>query len=112
MPITACPRRSRASARLLALSRTKSAYSVRGVRVTAAGGFDADTWRSTGIVYAVEVDAQCSQQELNDLLATVDAGVEIPKAIRAGTTVERAFPQRADLKEEGYSRLGEFRPAA
>jgi hypothetical protein len=85
--------------------------SVRGVRVTASGGFDADTWRSTGIVYAVEVDAQCSQQELDRLLATVDAVAEIPKAIRAGTTVERAFPQRADLKEEGYSRLGEFRPA-
>ena len=64
-----------------------------------------------GIVYAVEVDAQCSQQELGDLLATVDAVAEIPKAIRAGTTVERAFPRRADLKEEGYSRLGEFRPA-
>ena len=52
-----------------------------------------------GIVYAVEVDAPCSQQELNDLLASVDAVAEIPKAIRAGTTVERAFQQGADLRQ-------------
>lgn len=80
--------------------------SVRGVRVTASGGFDADTWRSTGIVYAVEVDAQCSQQELDHLLATVDAVAEIPIAIRAGTTVERGFPQSADLAECGLQGSG------
>ena len=65
---------------------------VQGVRVTASGGFNGETWQSTGIVYAIEVDAQCSRQDLDDLLAAVDAVAEIPKAIRAGTTVERALP--------------------
>jgi uncharacterized OsmC-like protein len=65
---------------------------VQGVRVTASGGFNGETWQSTGIVYAVEVDAECSRQDLDDLLAAVDAVAEIPKAIRAGTTVERALP--------------------
>jgi uncharacterized OsmC-like protein len=65
---------------------------VQGVRVTASGGFNRDTWQSTGIVYAVEVDAQGSPEDRARLLAAVDAVAEIPKAIRAGTTVERALP--------------------
>jgi uncharacterized OsmC-like protein len=65
---------------------------VQGVRVTASGGFNGDTWQSTGIVYAVEVDAQVSPEDRGRLLEAVDAVAEIPKAIRAGTTVERALP--------------------
>jgi uncharacterized OsmC-like protein len=65
---------------------------VQGVRVTASGGFNGDSWQSTGIVYAVEVDAQVSPEDRTRLLAAVDAVAEIPKAIRAGTTVERALP--------------------
>jgi hypothetical protein len=65
---------------------------LQGVRVTASGGFTGGTWQSTGIAYAVEVDAHCSPEDLAALLATVDAVAEIPKAIRAGATVERALP--------------------
>jgi uncharacterized OsmC-like protein len=63
---------------------------VHGARVTASGGFDGETWRSTGITYAVEVDSDSSQPDLGNLLAAVDAVAEIPKAIRLGATVERA----------------------
>jgi hypothetical protein len=62
---------------------------VRGVRVTASGGFDTDTWRSTGIGYVVDIDSPASAQELDALLEAVDAVAEIPKSIRAGATVER-----------------------
>jgi uncharacterized OsmC-like protein len=65
---------------------------LQGVRVTASGGFSADTWQSTGIGYAVEIDAQCSPQDVAALLATVDAVAEIPRAIRAGAAVERTLP--------------------
>jgi hypothetical protein len=62
---------------------------VRGVRVTAFGGFDTETWRSTGIGYVVDVDSPASAGELNTLLEAVDAVAEIPKSIRAGASVER-----------------------
>jgi uncharacterized OsmC-like protein len=62
---------------------------VRGVRVTASGDFDTDTWRSTGISYAVDVDSPASSTELGRLLETVDGVAEIPKSIRAGATVVR-----------------------
>lgn len=59
-----------------------------GVRVTADGAFD-DEWASTGIGYAVEVDAQASSDEVARLLEVVDQVAEIPRAIRAGAPVER-----------------------
>jgi uncharacterized OsmC-like protein len=62
---------------------------VRGVRVTASGGFDLETWQSTGIEYTVEVDGPGSPDELRDLLQAVDAVAEIPRAIRAGASVWR-----------------------
>lgn len=61
---------------------------VRGVEVTADGGFD-EGWGSTGVTYAVTVDSAASEHELADLLATVDAVAEIPRAIRAGADVRR-----------------------
>ena len=62
---------------------------VQGVRVTASGGFNTETWESTGIGYAVDVDSPASSGELDALLEAVDAVAEIPKSIRAGAPVER-----------------------
>jgi len=62
---------------------------VHGVRVTASGGYDTETWRSTGIAYVINVDSPASASDVAALLAAVDAVAEIPKSIRAGATVER-----------------------
>jgi uncharacterized OsmC-like protein len=62
---------------------------VDGVRVTATGAFD-ETWASTGITYAVELDSPADAATLDRLLAVVDEVAEVPKALRAGTTVSRA----------------------
>ena len=63
---------------------------IDGVRVRASGSFDSDTWASTGIVYGVDVDSPASVNELARLLDRVDEVAEIPRAIRAGATVQRA----------------------
>lgn len=63
-------------------------FTVGGVAVEADGGFD-DDWRSTGIDYAVTVDADAPPEDLAKLLAAVDELAEIPRAIRAGTRVTR-----------------------
>jgi OsmC-like protein len=63
--------------------------SVLGVRVTATGEFDTDTWRSRGIGYAVEVDTPSSPAQLDGLLQAVDSVAEIPRSIRAGANVQR-----------------------
>src|SRR5207245_1391262 len=60
---------------------------IDGVRVSAEGGFDAQTWVSSGIRYRVELSSPASAQELAVLLDRVDDLAEIPRAIRAGTTV-------------------------
>ncbi|MGA4508009.1 OsmC family protein [Propionibacteriaceae bacterium G1746] len=65
---------------------------VDGVRVIASGGLDESTWHSTGITYSVLVDSPAPIATVNDLVALVDAVAEIPKALRAGTTVERVAP--------------------
>ena len=62
---------------------------VHGVRVTASGGFNTETWESTGIAYKVDVDSPASPGELGTLLEVVDSVAEIPKSIRAGATVQR-----------------------
>ena len=62
---------------------------LKGVRVTAAGGFDTATWQSTGIDYSVEVSSDASAEQLAQLLEVVDQVAEIPQAIRAGATVRR-----------------------
>lgn len=66
------------------------ALPIDGVRVTARGGFDTATWQSTGIQYTVEIDSPIPQAQIDELVETVDAVAEIPKAIRAGAVVERA----------------------
>lgn len=62
---------------------------LKGVRVTATGGFDTATWQSTGIHYSVEVSSEAPVDELAHLLEVVDEAAEIPRAIRAGATVQR-----------------------
>ena len=62
---------------------------LHGVRVSAGGRFDADTWTSTGITYSVEISSNASDDEIARLLATVDEVAEIPRAVRAGATVHR-----------------------
>ena len=62
---------------------------IRGVRVTASGGFDAETWHSTGIRYVVDLDSPASGDDRDALLDAVDSVAEIPRSIRAGATVER-----------------------
>jgi uncharacterized OsmC-like protein len=64
---------------------------VDGVRVTAAGRFD-DSWSSTGIGYAVEIDSAAAPDEVARLLAVVDEVAEIPRALRAGASVHRVTP--------------------
>lgn len=62
---------------------------IDGARVTASGGFDTESWASTGISYAVDVDSPASADELARLLAVVDEVAEIPRALRAGAPVVR-----------------------
>jgi hypothetical protein len=70
----------------------KSGIRVDGVRVTASGGFDPETWESTGISYSAQVQSSASGGELARLLDEVDAIAEIPRAIRAGAPVNRTDP--------------------
>jgi hypothetical protein len=62
---------------------------LKGVRVTAAGGFDTAAWQSTGIDYSVEVSSDAPAGQLAHLLEVVDQVAEIPRAIRAGGAVRR-----------------------
>ena len=62
---------------------------VRGVRVRARGEFD-ESWVSSGVTYAVEVDSTAPDDDVATLVARVDEVAEIPRALRAGMTVERA----------------------
>ena len=62
---------------------------VHGVRVTASGDFNIETWESTGIGYMVDIDSPTSADELDVLLEAVESVAEIPKSIRAGAPVER-----------------------
>lgn len=63
-----------------------------GVRVRARGGFEADSWSSTGIAHDVQVVSDVSPAELDQLLGRVDQIAEIPRALRVGTTVTRVEP--------------------
>ncbi len=63
---------------------------VSGVRVAAGGSFDTESWISRGIVYSVEVDSPASPDEVDKVLTRVDEVAEIPRVLRAGTSVERA----------------------
>lgn len=60
---------------------------VDGVRVSASGGFDGDTWQSTGIEYAVDLEGLASPETIESLVRAVASVAEIPKALGAGATV-------------------------
>jgi uncharacterized OsmC-like protein len=62
---------------------------VAGVRVTATGDFDTESWKSSGITYRVELDSSGDLEARDELLAVVDAVAEIPRAVRAGMPVMR-----------------------
>jgi len=74
------------------IHREAAARGIRidGVRVSASGGFDTQASTSTGITYSVELSSPASAQDLARLLDLVDDTAEIPRAIRAGATVQRA----------------------
>jgi hypothetical protein len=63
---------------------------VAGVRVSARGELDTTSWVSTGITYAVEVDSVAPADAVAQLVDRVDEVAEIPRVLRAGTSVERA----------------------
>jgi hypothetical protein len=63
---------------------------VRGIRVSARGDFDTETWVSTGITYGLEVDSTAPDDDVARLVARVDEVAEIPRVLRAGMSVERA----------------------
>jgi hypothetical protein len=60
-----------------------------GVRVSARGEFDERTWQSTGVTYSLEVDSPAGTDAMEALIARVDEVAEVPRALRAGMTVER-----------------------
>ena len=62
---------------------------VAGVRVAARGEFDPETWASRGVTYRVEVDSPAPGDAVAGLVARVDEVAEIPRALRAGLSVER-----------------------
>lgn len=63
---------------------------VEGVKVVARGGFDTTTWTSTGVSYDVQIESDAPADVVARLLEIVDEVAEIPKALRAGTTVVRS----------------------
>ena len=62
---------------------------VDGVRVSAWGDFNRETWQSTGINYTIEIVSTASPEEVEHLVNVVDEVAEIPKPIRMGASVSR-----------------------
>jgi uncharacterized OsmC-like protein len=62
---------------------------LNGALVVADGDFDAESWRSTGITYEIEIDSTANAEQIERLISAVDEVAEIPKALRAGTQVHR-----------------------
>ena len=62
---------------------------VNGVRIEARGAFDTESWVSTGITYAVQVDSVAPDDAVAKVVARVDEVAEIPRVLRAGMSVER-----------------------
>ena len=60
-----------------------------GVRVTAGGDFDRQSWHSNGVEYSIEVDSEHSDSDIVRLIGVVDEVAEIPKAVRAEASVTR-----------------------
>lgn len=66
----------------------KLGITLDGVRVQAAGGFNAE-WASTGIDYQVEIDSPADATAITRLIELVDRLAEIPRAVRTGAPVRR-----------------------
>jgi uncharacterized OsmC-like protein len=66
-----------------------SGVTLNGVRVTATGDFDRETWRSSGISYCVEIDSDAPDAEQRRLIELVDDVAEIPRALRQQSAVTR-----------------------
>jgi hypothetical protein len=62
---------------------------VAGVHVRAGGGFDPDSWRSTGIEHTIEPASGADEGSPADLPEVVDRVAEIPRSPRSGTSVRR-----------------------
>ncbi|MEP9363809.1 OsmC family peroxiredoxin [Nocardioides sp. CN2-186] len=62
---------------------------VSGVLIEASGDFDATTWATTSIDYAVVVDSTEDADVIAQLLQGVDAVAEIPRAVAGQVTVGR-----------------------
>lgn len=73
------------------------------VKVTAAGGFDGDPCRSTGVTYDVEVEGDASVADLEDLVSRVESLAEIPSALRHGAVVRL---DSREVRSTRGSRLG------
>jgi uncharacterized OsmC-like protein len=58
------------------------------VRITVHGDFDGDPAVSTDVTYDVEVSGGATREQLEALVAKVDAIAEIPNSLRRGTPVE------------------------
>ena len=66
-----------------------SGVAVNGVLITVEGDFDRATWVSTGITYSVELDSPSPDEDVQRLLRAVEDVAEVPRALRAGMSVER-----------------------
>ena len=67
----------------------RAGIKLAGALVIADGGFDANTWRSTGITYRVELDSPAAREDQERLIQLVDDVAEIPKTLRLGSSVDR-----------------------
>lgn len=67
----------------------RTGLDLRGVKVSANGGFDRETWSSTGISYHVEIDTDASDAAKAELIRLVDELAEIPRALRHQSAVRR-----------------------
>ena len=62
---------------------------LRGVRVTARGTFDSETWLSPGIEYDVAVDSALKDDDVESLIARAGELAEIPRTLASATPVSR-----------------------
>ncbi len=62
---------------------------VDGVRISAWGDFDRETFQSTGVEYRVEINSNAARSDIDRLVQSVDDVAEIPKCLRAEAEVRR-----------------------
>ena len=66
---------------------TKRGITLNSVEVEVVGNFEAERQPASNIVYRVKVDAEASEEKLQDLIRYVDSIAEIQNTLRAGTPV-------------------------